>query len=326
MRVAFFLHGESRLDALKELDPERDFGEFQTGERAWILQTYLRLRRAGHEVELTDRWPERGLLVFSSKQRRIVKRVAGPTDNVRLLGIREDVGDVLIADWEVLQNGRRADGARRFFVPFWPQPGLIPRDPSRGHRIERAGYKGFIRNLHQDFQTEEWRRFLGERGIDWSCDAPRYGGRQTAPAMTAWNNYREIDLVVAVRPHDRFFHVRKPGTKLYNAWLAGAPALLGREHAYRELRRSELDYIEISSLKEAMQAVALLLREPERYQAMVDNSRRRAVAFTSEAILRQWAELLFETVPAHSRDPHVIRWSGRPLWLKAGVRRVFRSA
>src|SRR5262245_31347845 len=326
MRIAFFLHGESHLDALRELDPERDFGEFQTGERAWVLQTYLRLRRAGHEVELTDRWPERGLLVFSSKQRHIVKRLAGPTDNVRLLGIREDVGDVLIADWEVLQNGRYADGVRRFFIPFWPQPGLLPRDSSRGHRIARAGYKGFLRNLHQDFQGEAWRRFLLERGIEWSCDAPQYDGRQTASAMTGWNDYREIDLVVAVRPHDRFLHVRKPGTKLYNAWLAGVPALMGREYAYRELRRGDLDYIEISSLGEAKRAVALLQQEPGRYQAMVDNSRRRAVAFTTEATLRQWAELLFETLPAHERDAHVRRWRGRPLRLKSAVRRVFRSA
>ena len=325
MRVAFFLHGESRLDALKELDPERDFGEFQTGERAWILQTYLRLRRAGYEVELTDRWPQSGLLVFSSKQRRILKRLGGPTDEVRLLGIREDVGVPLIADWEVLQNGRYADGRRRFFVPFWPQPGLIPRDASRGHLLQRAGYKGFIGNLHRDFRSERWPRFLAERGIDWTCDAPRYGGSQRNWAVTGWNDYREIDLIVAIRPADRALHVRKPAAKLYNAWLAGVPALLGKEYAFRELRRGAEDYIEISSLAEAMQAVGVLLAQPERYAAMVSNAHRRAVEFTSEAILRQWAELLFQTLPARAQDAHVRHWSGRPLWLKAAVRRIFRS-
>jgi len=325
MRVAFYLHGESRLEALKELDPERDFGEFQTGERAWILQTYLRLRRAGYEVELTDRWPQRGLLVFSSKQRRIIKRLGGRTDEVRLLGIREDVGAPWIADWEVLQNGRYADGCRRFFVPFWPQPGLIPRSASRGHLLRRAAYKGFIGNLHRDFQSERWPRFLAERGIDWTCDAPRYGGSQRNWAVTGWNDYRELDLIVAIRPADRAMHVRKPAAKLYNAWLAGVPALLGREYAFRELRRSEEDYIEISSLDEAMQAVGVLLEQPERYTAMVTNAQRRAVEFTSEAILRQWAELLFHTLPAHERDAHVQRWRGRPLWLKSGVRRIFRS-
>jgi Glycosyl transferases group 1 len=325
MRVAFFLHGESRLDALKELDPERDFGEFQTGERAWILQTYLRLRRAGYEVELTDRWPQRGLLVFSSKQRRIVKRLGGRTDEVRLLGVREDVGVPWIADWEVLQNGRYADGRKRFLVPLWPQPGLIPRDASRGHRIRRAGYKGFIGNLHKDFHGERWARFLAERGIDWTCDAPRYAGSQRDRAVTGWNDYREIDLIVAIRPADRALHVRKPAAKLYNGWLAGVPALLGQEYALRELRRSDEDYIEISSLGEAMQAVSVLLEQPERYAAMIANARRRAIEFTSEAILRQWAQLLFQTLPAREQDPHVRHWSGRPLWLKAGVRRILRS-
>ncbi len=325
MRVAFFLHGESRLDALRELDPERDFGEFQTGERAWILQTYLRLRRAGYEVELTDRWPQRGLLVFSSKQRRILKRLGGRTDEVRLLGIREDVGPALIADWEVLQNGRYIDGRKRFFVPFWPQPGLIPRDASRGHLLQRAAYKGFIGNLHQDFRNERWPHFLAQRGIDWACDAPRYGGSQRDRAVTAWNDYREIDLIVAIRPPDRALHVRKPAAKLYNAWLAGVPALLSPEYAFRELRRSEQDYIEISSLSEAMQAVDVLLGHPDRYAAMVANAQRRAADFTSEAILRQWAQLLFQTLPAREQDTHVQQWRGRPLWLKAWVRRIFRS-
>ena len=224
MHTEFFLHGEARLAPLEELDPERDFSEFQTGERAWILQTYLCLKRAGHDVALTDRWPERGLLVFSSKQRHILRRLSGSTGEVYLLGIREDVGPALIADWEVLQNGRGVDGEKRFFVPFWPQPGLIARNASRGQLLRRAAYKGFLHNLHADFQDDRWLRFLAERGIEWSCDAPEYRGRQRTAAQTHWNDYSEVDLIVAVRPYDRFMHARKPATKLYNAWLAGVPA------------------------------------------------------------------------------------------------------
>ncbi len=74
-----------------------------------------------------------------------------------------------------------------------------------------------------------------------------------------------------------------------------------------------------------MQAVDVLLEHPERYAAMVSNAHRRAVDFTSEAILRRWAELLFETLPAREQDAHVRHWRGRPLWLKSCVRRIFRS-
>jgi|SRR5882672_724977 len=323
MRAAFFLHGESHLEGLKELDPERDCAEFQTGERAWILQTYLLLQRAGYDVALTDRWPSAGLLVFSSKQRRIVSQLATSTDEVQLLGIREDVGRALIADWEVVQNGRHADGRSRFLVPFWPQPGLVPRDPSRGQVVRRAAYKGFLGNLHVDFKDERWPRFLAGHGIEWWCDAPEYRGPQRQAAVSAWNDYREVDLVVAIRPPDAGLHERKPATKLYNAWLAGVPALLGPEYAYRELRRNDEDYIEVRSLNDAMRALTSLLEHPGRYAAMIENAQRRATEFTREAILRHWAQLLFETLPTHASDARVTRWSGKPLWLKVGVRRLF---
>jgi hypothetical protein len=321
MRAVFFLHSESNLEALKELNPERDFAHFQTGERAWILQTYLRLKQAGYDVALTDRWPERGLLVFSSKQRRILRRLAGSTEEVYLLGVREDVGQALIADWEVLQNGRLVDGRARFYVPFWPQPGLIARDASRGHVLRRAAYKGFLGNLHPDFRDERWPRFLAERGIEWTCDAPQYSGRQRVTATMHWNDYSEVDLIVAIRPYDRYLHVRKPATKLYNAWLAGVPAMLGPEYAYRELRRSDEDYIEVGTLSDAMRGVDLLLQQPERYAAMIANGQRRAREFTHMAILHQWAQLLFETLPARTADARVRRWRGRSL----SARKYFRQ-
>ena len=48
--VTFYLPGERDLERLRRLDPDRDWDEFVRGEHAWILQTYLRLRRAGHEI------------------------------------------------------------------------------------------------------------------------------------------------------------------------------------------------------------------------------------------------------------------------------------
>lgn len=52
-----------------------------------------------------------------------------------------------------------------------------------------------------------------------------------------WRDYREADVVVAVRPFDSSLHAAKPPSKLINAWLAGVPALLGAEAA-RSFRRS----------------------------------------------------------------------------------------
>jgi hypothetical protein len=93
-------------------------------------------------------------------------------------------------------------------------------------------------------------------------------------------------------------HTGKPGTKLYNAWLAGVPAVLGPEPAFRELRRHELDYLEVTSVEEALAAIDRLRSDPALYRAMVDHGRERARDFSVEAILDRWTDLLWERVPA----------------------------
>ena len=52
MRATFYLPDESDLDRVRALDPDRDVIEFTRGQRAWVLQTYLRLAAAGHPVDI----------------------------------------------------------------------------------------------------------------------------------------------------------------------------------------------------------------------------------------------------------------------------------
>lgn len=295
MRCTFFLAGED-LESLSRIDPDRDWRELQTGERAWILQTYLQLRRAGHPVDLSGTAPEDGLVVFHAKQAKELLRQRSRLRDAVLVGVRADNREPLIADFEILQNGFFADGRRRFFVPHWPQPGLLPRDPARGERIERLAYKGFAANLHPAFRSAAWKDFLSSEGIEWVEDAVAFAGRNRLDLE--WPDFRTVDLLLAVRPPERKMRHSKPATKLVNAWLAGVPALLGPEQAFQELRRSELDYLEVATLAEAREAVRRLLRDPGLYRAMVENGRRRAGDFAPEALAPRWAELLFETIPA----------------------------
>jgi hypothetical protein len=301
MRCTFFLAGED-LEALSRIDPDRDWGELQTGERAWILQTWLRLRRAGHPVELSATAPENGLVVFHAKQAKELLRQRSRLRDAVLVGVRADNREPLIADFEILQNGffadRQSQGRtrRRFFLPHWPQSGLVPRDPARGERIERIAYKGFAANLHPDFRTPAWTGFLAQEGIEWVVDAVAFDGRNRREL--GWPDFRTVDLALAVRSAEKKQRRSKPATKLVNAWLAGVPALLGPELAFQELRRSELDYLEVASVAEAREAVLRLRRDPGLYRAMVENGLRRGAEFTHEALVALWAELLFETIPA----------------------------
>jgi len=322
-RIYFFVPEAEDVEFLRGLDPDRDWQLMKRGSQRWIVQTYARLRAAGLDCELGSRAPRTGTLVFHNGHKSQLRRQLAYGTDVTLVGIRGDRREALIADFEVLQNGLYADDRKRFFVPYWPQPGLVARDPSRGERIARAAFKGFDNNLHPSLRGGEWADFLRSQGIEWVTDSMSHATSESIGVQVGWHDYREVDLVVALRPDAADQHSGKPATKLYNAWLAGVPALLGPEFAYRELRRSELDYLEIAGMQDAKAAVLMLLDRPALYRAMIENGCVRARDFTVEAITKRWVTLLTDTIPALAAARRTNRWV--PYLLRNGWRRLQRG-
>lgn len=324
--VHFFFPDQPDLQALGNLDPDRDWRLFGSGEWVWVLLTYLRLRRAGRPVELVGEPPEGAqVLVFHAKHERALLRHSGRLRDALLVGVRADNREALAADVEVVQNGSFADGRRRVCIPLWPQPGLLSRDPARGERIARIAYKGLLRHLHPGFRDRDWTAFVSSLGIEWTFGAAEFvAGAPTDPAAGEWRDYREVDLVLAVRPPSRNLHRDKPASKLINAWLAGVPALLGPEHAYRELRRSPLDYIEVAGPSEAKDAIRALSGDPSLYRAMVENGRVRGEEFRAGALTARWESLLFETLPRLEPTPLERRVRTLPLAGRRLVRWLVR--
>jgi hypothetical protein len=279
MDVYFFLPGELSLDPLRRLDPDLDWRHFVRGEHAWILQTYLRLHALGRPVELVSTPPDHGLIVYHAKHARLLLRHRRRLGRAVLIGVRGDLHEPASADFQILQNGLEADGTSRFYVPHWRQPGLVPRDPARGTEIRRI-------------------EAVEREGLEWVVDATRFEKVQTDPSALLWHDFRDVDLVLAVRPPGRSLHPNKPATKLYNAWTAGVPALLGSEAAYRELRTGELDYLEVDTPEAALAAIRRLRAEPRLYQAMVQHGQERSQAFTPAAISAEWTDLLWRRIPA----------------------------
>jgi len=111
-----------------------------------------------------------------------------------------------------------------------------------------------------------------------------------------WWNYREADVVLAIRTGPSFFLSTKPASKLVNAWIAGCPAILSQESGYRELKESEEDYIEAMCPDDVLTALKRLHASPELVLRMRENGQRRATAFSVEAIAELWERLLFDEV------------------------------
>jgi hypothetical protein len=296
------------------------------GPRAWVLQTFIRLRAAGVPAVLVGEPRPGGTLVFHAKHRSLVRRRWWRLRGTVLVAIRADVSEALIADFEIVQNGRYADERRRFQVPLWMQPGILPRDGARGERLERLAYKGFTRNLAPEFTSVAWQQALAARGVEWVADAVPFAGQATAVEALRWSDFREVDAVLAVRPASPSLHRDKPATKLYNAWRAGVPALLGAEHAFRELRRSELDYLEVRDVPEALAAVDRLIGDPGLYRRMVDHGRVRAGEFSDAVLSQRWQQVLCRQIPERLGDPAVRRLRRLPLPLRAALRGLAQAA
>lgn len=288
--------------------------------RAWILQTYLHMRANGYDVTITPSLPTDGIVVFIPETESLLALGSQYTRRHRSLtfvSVRADVIEFRSpwADAEIVQNGRFADEHRSYFVPHWPQPGIIPRAPDRGTRIENITFKGGFGSLHKAFRSREWHQFLETRGLTFEI-----ASKHTQRAVPRWHDYEHADLVLAVRPlhRDGGGRSEKPASKLVNAWMAGVPALVGPEYAFQELRESPLDYVEVASLPDAMTAIDALRKDPDRYQAMREHGLQRAQAFTPARIAARWAEVLFERVPELSRSP-TRQWAQRlPLPLRQG--------
>ncbi|MET0342142.1 MAG: glycosyltransferase [Polyangiales bacterium] len=254
-------------------------------EECWIVQTYLRLRRAGLQVTLSDGFREDAINVVSYHDLALRDLPARPY----IIATQHDAPRPEICDRVVVQNSLNLVSKNDHFIPHWPQPGLIPRDPARGARIETLSFKGSVYNLYQAFRTPEFLAALREEGLTLEYDV-KENAKPGEPMR--WHDYADSDLVLAVRDATESDLRLKPASKLVNAWLAGCPALVGPEPAFQELRESPLDYFEVRTPADVLRAVRRLRADPALYARMVENGLRRGADFTHERITERWHALL----------------------------------
>jgi hypothetical protein len=130
------------------------------------------------------------------------------------------------------------------------------------------------------------------------------------PPRRRWHDYSDCDALVAVRPtggEDGDDVLRKPASKLWNAWLAGVPAVLSAEPAYAELRESELDYLEARDVADIKAQLTVLAKDPALRRKMQERGRERVAELRAERIVEDWAAIFREEV-----FPRYRRWRGSP--------------
>jgi len=296
----------------------------EIGEYCWTLQTYLRLQEAGFPCELTDTFPQEGIVLV---YRESIDFRAKPNDKTLLVCMLGGKAPHPYAQINVTQNPQgvytkfrllgdlhdpRVLGTRsrpipgKHYITLWPQPGIVPRDPARGDRFENAAYMGVGAFLAPEMQGQTWRQQVAQLGINWSF-------KGLDESKDSWTNYSEVDAVIAVRSFaGKTDFPWKPASKLFQAWEAGVPAIMGCESAYRAVRKSKLDYLEVSSPAETLEALKRLRDDPGLRQAMAENGRTRAREATPQQLLVQWQDFFTNVL-----IPEYERWCQAPGWQRA---------
>lgn len=262
-------------------DPDTVYRRIINNEECWIILTYLHLKRRHLNVSISDRFIPGAICVASSLDFGIKDR----TFSSFVIGCRGDGPKPALCDFAIVQNEANVESETDVLMPLWPQPSLVPRAQERGNQIENIVFKGSEVNLYEAFRSPEFRQELEHLGVrllisGWSDQT------------VEWNDYSNADLVLAVRDLTEQDALVKPASKLINAWIAGVPTLLGPEPAFRQLKRSPLDYIEVRTPQEALEAIRKLQQEPSLYQQIIANGVKRAEAYTADRIAHQWREIL----------------------------------
>lgn len=284
---------------------------FGIGIHAWTLQTYLRLKADSFPCNLVNELPTEGIVLVHRNCLRAHKNLK-PGHKLLLICLKGELKQYIHAQLHVVQNSLETEFIENsYYLPHWTQPGLIPRDPARGDRFENVAFFGHEANLAPELRHPSWQKQLTALELNWQPIINRNSWDDYSQINNSWNDYSQVDAIVAVRSFDRQKYITKPATKLYNSWLAGVPAILGCESAYQAEYKSELDYLEVTSLADLILALKQLRNDPALCRAMIKNGQIRAQAIQPSNLTAKWRTFLENTViPAYEH------WCRKPLWFQ----------
>lgn len=280
--IIFYPHADIIKDC-KGITSEQNGKAFFTNTSAtWTLQTYLRLREIDPDIILSPTLPDSGIVIAFEGDLPVPYQTR---KDRYLISIIADGSPRSFANIRIVQNRAQTRLVKRStHISHWPQPGLKQRDAARGTNVENVVYIGDIANIAPEMLSPGFSDKMTKLGVNWSM---RFSGDLGV------NDYSEVDILVAVRDFRLRGYLRKPASKLQNAWLSGVPAVLGPEIAFREIGTKGADYLEARSEKEVLAAVNRLKNQNHLYSSIVNAGLAKAANLEAHTVL-QW-QVLFET-------------------------------
>ncbi|MGD1715901.1 hypothetical protein [Dapis sp. BLCC M172] len=302
--------------AVTPTNVEEEWIGFNLGIYAWTFQTYLRLQADGFPCKLVSELPSEGIIIFHHQALEAHKTPIKPGKNQLFIFLKAESKYYGYAQLHIVQNPTEVQKLKdSYYLPHWPQPGLIPRDPLRGDRFENIAFFGYQENLAPELFQPTWEKQLNELGLHWYPVVHSYHWSDYLHIKNRWSNYQEIDAVVAVRSFKNIpdYH-NQPATQLFNAWLAGVPAILGCESAYQAEGQIDVDYLEVNNLEDLLLAIKRLKADINLRQKLVSNGYKSSLNIHPKIITRKWRDFLMQVaLPAFGE------WCNTPRFLQQTI-------
>ena len=274
------------IDHLSAGSVDTNFNRFRGAASNWIIQTFLILKphliARGFDVRVSERFIPGEICIC---HRDDLNKLSGAWNSF-VVCARADRPAPLVANVVVLQNELEVNrSSNAFFIPHWPQPGLIPRNRSRGPLVESAAYFG------HDWSIPEWLKSGGQLSQALGASRISYHLQNKV-----WNDYENVDIALAFRDEADVVLEQKPATKVTNAWLAGAIPIVYPEPEYARVVRHGINGFLAHSFHETVDWIKLLARSPEYVTTIQRAASDAAVAFSRDYIIDRWVGLLTQEV------------------------------
>jgi len=273
------------VDQLKHVNPDIDWRMFNDGQESWVLQLYLRLSKLGFPGTLSNTFESNCINVVHNGRARNLPRPR----KAFVVGIRADYPSLYWADIQIVQNKNQIS-KRSFWIPHWPQPGLIPRNSERDDRVERVGYFGLEVNHFTRYFRYPSGIFRVKQEVKAICK--RLGLEFVQKGEDDWNDYSDIDVTIAFRSFGERRFNTKPALKMIDAWLAGTAFVGGSDSAFLEVGSPAFNFIRATTAESFERALQRLKEDRALFASLVRRGRDMGEMYRSEQVLEYW-ECLF---------------------------------
>lgn len=271
-------------DSNEYLDSEKieklsleDHDFFINSQRAWIVQTYLHLKKLSSLIVCSDRLDADAINVLHCDEMLKYPYI----ENYFTVSIVADRRVHLGGDLTIAQNKDQVTTRKDHWIMHWPQANLVASLSTRGRSVFRIGFLGLEKN------SIDLKKIFSDSKYNENIEIVFRGPGE-------WHDYSDLDAVVAVRDFISR-NSQKPATKLVNAWRARVVFIGGKDSAYEQIGTPGHDYIKCLTKEELIYQVEQLIEQPELKKKIVSSGVISGAKYTDRCIEKQWLDF-FEAV------------------------------